>query len=201
MENVKWYNYGKTGKEKAILWAILLWICFAFLIFANFASYFDANQHKGVLLAKEAPPAPSNPAIERIANYIHKQNISIPSSVRKEIAETIIKESAQAKIPAELLMGIIEIESCFNPCKVSPKGARGLMQILVDNCFEGKIDKDKIHDIDYNIKTGICVLKEHLILNEGDLNKALYGYVGKDREYAGDVYRAMGQFFLFDSVV
>lgn len=135
--------------------------------------------------------------------YIDTKYIEIPKSVAHDIAENIIKLSKKYNISPELVVGMIQVESSFNPMAVSSKKARGLMQVMPE--WVKKIDGvDKItdlHDIDINIDTGIQVLLIHIDEAGGSLSKGLYHYVGKSTAYVDKVYKAIGQFVAFRSTI
>jgi soluble lytic murein transglycosylase-like protein len=79
---------------------------------------------------------------------------------------------------------------------VSSSKAAGLMQVL--NGGKGiVIDKERVFDISYNIEKGIEIFNEHLRLQKGNLDKALFGYVGGDRSYANDIYKIIGEFGMY----
>ena len=65
----------------------------------------------------------------------------------------------------------------------------------------GLKDKFSLHEIDIGIESGIKVLKHYLAGNDGgikgNLSRALFLYVGKNRAYVTKVLNAMGSFVLF----
>ena len=127
--------------------------------------------------------------------YILSVNPKVPESVAEKISYEV---HTQAKsIPPELIIGIIEVESVFDPFAVSKKNARGLMQIL--NGGDIKYDSSKIHNIPYNIQKGIEIFNEHLRMKKGDLKKALESYVGGDSKYPEQVLIRLGTYLLFCS--
>lgn len=146
-----------------------------------------------------------NTEMEIISRFIKKTNNRVPRVLADIIAHTTINRCEEHNIPSELVVGIIKVESFYDPYAVSPKGARGLMQVL-DKSVDGEpIDHSKLHDIDYNINTGIKILKSKLRATQkngiGDLDKSLFFYVGKDAEYASMVFKVMGEFRYFRQIV
>jgi membrane-bound lytic murein transglycosylase MltF len=135
-----------------------------------------------------------------ISNYITSNFRRTPMSVAKEISRNVIEVSEQKKIAAPLLLGIIEVESNFNPFALSKAGARGLMQVMpewvgkLDTPLKGKYD---LHDIQTGISAGADVFKIHLSENDGNVNKGLYYYVNKDNSYVLKVYTAIGKYLAY----
>jgi soluble lytic murein transglycosylase-like protein len=135
-----------------------------------------------------------------ISNYITSNFRRTPMSVAKEISRNVIEVSEQKKIAAPLLLGIIEVESNFNPFALSKAGARGLMQVMpewvgkLDTPLKGKYD---LHDIQTGISAGADVFKIHLAENDGNVNKGLYYYVNKDNSYVLKVYTAIGKYLAY----
>ena len=103
----------------------------------------------------------------------------------------------------ELIVGMIQVESSFNPMAVSSKHARGLMQVMPEwiKKLDNISDANDLHDIDKNIDAGIQVLLIHIEEADGSLSKGLYHYVGKSKSYVDNVYQAMGQFIAFRSTI
>lgn len=138
--------------------------------------------------------------------YIKSRYRRVSRIIAKTIAENVISKSRDHNISPELVVGIIEVESSFNPLSVSKlktDPARGLMQVRAE--FWGKKigveNRFALHDIDVGIESGIKVFNIHLKEEKGNISKALYKYVGKDTKYVSDVYYAMGKFVTFRSTV
>lgn len=142
-----------------------------------------------------------------IIDYIKKMNPKCGSEVARLIANAIIKYSKTENISKSLIIGIIQVESVFNPFAVSKADARGLMQVIHDVNNE-KFNKLKLHNVDYGIMAGVHVLKEKekLIKNGAKLSKftkyenMLYLYVGKDEDYVRKVKSAMGEYSIFRDI-
>ena len=135
-----------------------------------------------------------------IANYIHSNFPTIPNVLFNEIAKQIAILSQQENVSPELIIGIIQVESSFNPMVISKKNARGLMQVMPMWTKKFGIKKVcDLHNIKIGIWAGIKVLKIHIKEQKGNLSKGLYYYVNKDRSYVTRVYTAMGKFVMFRS--
>lgn len=134
--------------------------------------------------------------------YIDKKFQMIPKIVALDIAEQILKYSKIENVSPILIVGIIEVESGFNPMAISSKNARGLMQVMPVWAKKFGLKKvSDLHDIDTGIKCGIKVLKIHIDEQKGDISRGLYYYVGKNKDYSGKVYQAMGKFVAFRSTI
>ena len=93
------------------------------------------------------------------------------------IVETVYHKSRQYDLDPSLVLGIINIESNFNPTALSSRGAYGLMQIhhrVWKN--ELSINKKDIFKIDYNVELGLKILKRYLAVSKGDMHRALHLY-------------------------
>jgi soluble lytic murein transglycosylase-like protein len=77
-------------------------------------------------------------------------------------------------VEPKLLRAVIEQESGFHPCAVSPKGAKGLMQLMPDTA--GQFGVTDPLDITQNIQAGARYLKQLLDRYKGDLPQALGAY-------------------------
>lgn len=97
----------------------------------------------------------------------------------KEIAEAVVINSDRFNFPPELILALINYESEFNPRAVSPRGARGLMQINTKVHREEikKAGVTNIYDIHSNIYMGCSILTDKL-KDSKDISEALRKYNG-----------------------
>jgi soluble lytic murein transglycosylase-like protein len=88
-----------------------------------------------------------------------------------------------------LLIAISRLESGgFDPTALSGKGAYGLMQVRYSAHKEmlakaGVIDPRDLYDIEPNIKAGHVIITQELKQANGDITKALEGYLGGQDGY------------------
>ena len=143
---------------------------------------------------------PNEQLIHDIAQYIHSNFPIIPKVLYNEIAMQIATLSRQENVPPELIVGITQVESSFNPMAISSKNARGLMQVMPAWAKHFKLNKVcDLHNVSTGIHIGIKVFKIHVKEEKGDVSEGLYKYVNRDRSYVDRVYNAMGQFVMFRS--
>jgi len=92
----------------------------------------------------------------------------------KTIDQHLSEASQSSGIDRDFLESVIHHESGFNPKAVSPKGARGLMQLMPGTADQLGV-KDSF-DPGQNIQGGTAYLKQLLELYNGDAQKALAAY-------------------------
>jgi len=73
-----------------------------------------------------------------------------------------------------MVAAVIKVESNFNPKAVSPKGAKGLMQLMPSVVKDEKVKN--VFDPKENIFAGVRYLKRLLDACSGDLGLALAAY-------------------------
>jgi len=98
---------------------------------------------------------------------------SSPSHVAS-LEEIVSAASKRNRIDPYLAMSLIRAESGFNPKAVSPKGARGLMQLMPKTA--ASLGVADAMDPVANIEGGLRYLRELLALYNNDVIKALAAY-------------------------
>lgn len=88
--------------------------------------------------------------------------------------EIIVRESEKVGIDPYLIKALIMVESGFNPRAVSPRGARGLMQIMPG--LGKALDLHAPFDPEENIRCGVKHFKHLLDLFNNDASLALAAY-------------------------
>ena len=92
-----------------------------------------------------------------------------------EAMAPLIDGAAKAQnVEANLLRAVIEQESAFRPCAISPKGAQGLMQLMPDTAAQLAVHD--VFDPKENIEAGAKYLKQLIDKYKGDLKLALGAY-------------------------
>ena len=113
----------------------------------------------------------------RYARWRHEQD---KEDRLAAVDELIWKHARATALPTELVRSVIRVESGGNPRAVSPKSARGLMQIT-PICEEEVLrrtgwDGGDLFDPDYNIRLGTWYLRWLIDQFDGDVHLALAAY-------------------------
>jgi soluble lytic murein transglycosylase-like protein len=109
------------------------------------------------------------------------------ASVPKGYGPVIEQAAVQNNIPPEILAGLIDTESAFNPQAVSRSGAQGLAQFMPPTAAEFGVNvNDPVSSID-----GAARYLRYLIdYFNGDMNLAIYAYnggMGNIERYGGPI--------------
>ena len=97
--------------------------------------------------------------------------VAVPEAqVAPVLEEAALREGREAK----LLAAVLQQESGYRPCAISPKGAQGLMQLMPDTAK--KFGLTDAFDIKQNIDAGAKYLKELITRYGGKLDLALAAY-------------------------
>ncbi len=112
------------------------------------------------------------------------------------ILDVIYQKSREYGFRPDVVLGVVKVESDFNPNAVSYRGAYGLMQVNLGVWRDHlKIDTSRIFDIPYNIQIGLSILKGYYDVTGGNLKRALYlynnGYRYANGNYLGKVDSAI----------
>jgi soluble lytic murein transglycosylase-like protein len=108
---------------------------------------------------------------------------------RIEILTLVHYEASRVKLPPELILAVIEVESNFDRYAISVAGAIGLMQIMPFWLDEIGRPKDNLLHIDTNLRYGCTILRFYYDKEDGDLRRALGRYNGSlgKRKYPNKV--------------
>ena len=97
---------------------------------------------------------------------------------RLELLRLVHDEARRAGLEPELVLALIEVESGFDRFAISPRGARGLMQVMPFWKKEIGHPRDNLFHPATNLRYGCTILKYYLDRTGGDLTRALARYNG-----------------------
>lgn len=110
---------------------------------------------------------------------------------RLSLLRLIHQHATRSKLPPELVLAVIEVESSFDPYAVSRVGAQGLMQVMPFWKEEIGRPQDNLTRIDTNLNYGCRILQFYLQKEQGKLLDALARYNGSSNyRYSHKVRRA-----------
>ncbi|GAA0223536.1 lytic transglycosylase domain-containing protein [Metaclostridioides mangenotii] len=108
---------------------------------------------------------------EKVVNVTSKDG-----DTKARIENAVALASKKYGVSENLIKAIIKVESNFNPNTVSSAGAKGLMQLMPENCRDLNVKNP--FNIEENIDGGTRHIKEYLDLYKGDVKMALMAYNG-----------------------
>jgi soluble lytic murein transglycosylase-like protein len=163
-----------------------------------------ADSVRGALAAAIAaapPPRPRFDDIEMRLKYLRWQGATSEKlkryksegRTRIEFLDTLWYESKRAGLEAELVLGLIQVESAFRKYAISVVGARGYMQIMPFWArLIGNGDVARLFHMQTNLRFGCVILRHYLDIERGDLFMALGRYNGSrgKPEYPNAVFAA-----------
>lgn len=114
---------------------------------------------------------------------------------RVNLLKTVHQEATLARIPPELVLAVIEVESRFDRYAISSVGAQGLMQVMPFWLKEIGHPRDNLFDLRTNLRMGCTILKFYLDKEKGNIFKALARYNGSTgkRKYPEKVFNALSR--------
>ncbi len=112
-----------------------------------------------------------------------------------EIARWLLFYCRYYKVPPDIALAVMFVESHFERFAVSPVGARGLMQVMAFWRGEFGEKDDNLFDVEVNIRYGCGILRRYLdrYSTEDEALSAYNGSIGS-RRYARKVRAAMRRF-------
>ncbi|MBZ1286585.1 lytic transglycosylase domain-containing protein [Clostridioides difficile] len=97
-------------------------------------------------------------------------------NVKLRIENAVEQASKKYNVDSNLIKAIIKVESDFNPNTVSSAGAKGLMQLMPENCRDlGVTDP---FNIEQNIDARTRHIKEYIDMFGGSIEMGLMAYNG-----------------------
>jgi len=93
--------------------------------------------------------------------------LSVPPNAPPHIVELVKATAAEMKVQPQLVLAIIEAESNFNVAALSPKNARGLMQLIPETAARFNVTRP--FDAAQNIRGGVSYLRWLMAYFQGDV--------------------------------
>lgn len=107
---------------------------------------------------------------------------------RLTVATTVVEQSRQHDLDPALVLAMMKVESGFDMRACSPRGARGLMQLMphvARSMTDGQATHETLMDPVVNIRLGTSLLKSLIKQHKGNLPRALAAYnMGSRKVYA-----------------
>lgn len=132
----------------------------------------------------------------KLTEAISELQPKLDKELASRISENILKECKAKRLDPALVVGIIKVESEFDPFAESHKGAVGLMQIRYSIWKEepellrnGVSQKEALFWIDRNIRAGTDILKKYYDESNCDVAKTLYRYNTGSTKFPKDTKR------------
>jgi len=104
--------------------------------------------------------------VSKYTAFIKNHNKKLSYAKAQEIADAVIQWSITYRLDARLVVAILITESDFNPGCVSNAGAKGLGQLMDENCQEYGITN--VYDTNQNLYGTVRQLREHLDRYKGE---------------------------------
>jgi soluble lytic murein transglycosylase-like protein len=193
-----------TLQRRRLLAASLLWPCAGPVNAGAQVEEPLADSVRSALsaaIAAAAPPKPRFAEIEDRLAFLRWQGATSERlkryksdrHTRVEFLDTLWYESRRAGLEAELVLGLIQVESAFRKYAISVVGARGYMQIMPFWArLIGDGDPGRLFHMQTNLRFGCVILRHYLERERGDLFLALGRYNGSRgrAEYPNAVFAA-----------
>lgn len=116
-----------------------------------------------------------------------QNDVATMTPARRQLLDLVRALAERHLVDPELVLAIIAVESGFNPAAVSPKNARGLMQLIPDTADRFKVKN--AFNAEQNIRGGIGYLRWLLSYYRGDVTLVTAAY--NAGEHAVDRYRGI----------
>jgi soluble lytic murein transglycosylase len=120
--------------------------------------------------------------VEKIAEYMEREDATLSEEELRDVARMIFKESRQHDLDYRLVLAIIKVESNFKHDAVSPKGARGLLQVrpshakyIAHSLGIEWLGAKTLDEPDKNIRIGVHFFSK-LMDDYDSVNMALHAY-------------------------
>lgn len=137
----------------------------------------DASYAKTSIAEEQLLRSAYSQAVHAVAVKQKTGKRKITDSNRIELLSAISKSASKHGVDPELIEALIAVESGFNTNAISPKGARGLMQLMPATAKRhGMKNEQELHVPSKNIDMGVRHLKNLLNLHNDQVALAISAY-------------------------
>ena len=133
----------------------------------------ERREDGGIRLSNTVGGAYGRPGPGAVARAKAGRSPARPAAPR-DLGDLIDRVAMRHGLSPDLVRAVVAVESGFDPRAVSPKGARGLMQLMPATARE--LEVDDVYDPRGNLEGGARYLRDLLEAFEGDLRLALAAY-------------------------
>ena len=178
---------GRVSRQHALRALLLLMLAAAAVPAARAQIYSEAGDSDAVVLSNhpstpdavllvDAPPAAAPVPAATSAPAVAELPARSPPRPATPTQITSIVRAAASKhaLPEALLLAMVAVESAFNDRAVSPKGAKGLMQLMPDTAR--RVGVTDVFSPDQNVHAGAAYMRVLMNQFAGDLSLALAAY-------------------------
>ncbi|MFA7096119.1 MAG: transglycosylase SLT domain-containing protein [Gammaproteobacteria bacterium] len=103
----------------------------------------------------------------------------LPNDVERiNLLKLVHYEATRVRLPPELVLAVIDVESKFDRFAISRAGAQGLMQVMPFWLNEIGRPNDNLFNVQTNLRFGCTILRYYLDKEKGNLTRALARYNG-----------------------
>jgi soluble lytic murein transglycosylase-like protein len=143
---------------------------------------------EGYLLFRKDPPAPQSPAPVAALRETKAAIERLPAAaLRERYKELVERVAREQQVDVALLHAVVAVESGYNERAQSPKGARGLMQLMPATAQRYGVT-DVWNPLE-NLRGGARYLRDLLALFNDNLNLALAAYNAGEGAVIGSGYK------------
>lgn len=143
--------------------------------------FFNAPENEVVIVVNENLKSKQDRTRLKIDDLIATNHYPrMPFGQAENLARIVVKYSERYKVPVNLVLAVMTVESAFNQYAISPMGAMGLMQVMpstsVDIARELKVTEFDLFGMDCSIRFGTYYLRKMIKTFNGDIELAVRAY-------------------------
>jgi len=139
------------------------WLLVALAAFLVLDSAFPPPPTAGAAGEQAAEPAQAEGVApeQAIARALQRMNPTLSAAEGVRIGEAVLRYSRKYRLDAELVTAVLVVESGARPWAVSPKGARGLMQVM-PHMMRPMGMVGNLSTIETNVEAGCIILADNI---------------------------------------